>query len=270
MSSLSVAIVTYRTPPALLRRALDSLAAALEAARAQALLDHAQVFVIDNGDTPEVAQAIDGSRIALPAIELLRGQGNVGYARANNLVLDRLRSDVHLVMNPDVELAADSLAEGLKAFATHPEVGMVAPAVFDADGTRQYLCKRYPSAFVLFLRGFAPTALQRPFANALASYEMRDVIADRFVQDVPLASGCFMLVRTALFKRLNGFDARFFLYFEDYDLSVRLAHEARIAYVPTVRIVHHGGEASRKGLRHVAMFMSSARRFFSRHGWKIV
>jgi GT2 family glycosyltransferase len=99
---------------------------------------------------------------------------------------------------------------------------------------------------------------------------MRDALGSELVTGVPLASGCFMLVRTALLTRLGGFDPRFFMYFEDYDLSVRIGRESEVAYQPRTRIVHHGGEAARKGWRHVAWFARSAWRFFARHGWKIV
>jgi GT2 family glycosyltransferase len=122
---------------------------------------------------------------------------------------------------------------------------------------------------VLFLRGFAPRVLRERNAPALARYEMRDLPADRVYSPVPLASGCFMLMRTALFRRVGGFDPRFFMYFEDYDLSLRLGREAAWGYVPGARIVHHGGDASRKGFRHVAWFLRSAWRFFATHGWRI-
>jgi GT2 family glycosyltransferase len=272
MASLSVAIVTYRCDAALFQRALRSLAAAVSAARAQGHLGPVRVHVIDNG--PDDARAALETALgawdgASGALEVHRGHGNIGYGRANNLVLPRLDSTVHLVMNPDVELAPDALAAALGALHAHPEVGLIAPAVRGDDGACQFLCKRYPSVWVLFLRGFAPRALRSRFEAAIGDYEMRDVIGERFLEGVPLASGCFMLLRTALFRQLGGFDPRFFMYFEDYDLSVRLAREASIAYVPEVRIVHHGGEAARKGWRHVAWFVASAWRFFSRHGWKL-
>ena len=270
--ALSVTIVTYRTPPAMLEAALRSLAAAAEVARRSGALLGTSVFIVDNGPGHEHARMAAAARTWPPGsgtIEVLAGHGNVGYGRANNLVLGRLRSDVHLIMNPDVELEPDALRMALAALAEHAGVGLVAPAAFGDDGARQYLCKRYPSLWVLFLRGFAPRALRRRHASALDHYEMRDVIADRFVAGVPLASGCFMLARTPLFVRLGGFDPRYFMYFEDYDLSLRIGREAQVAYVPQARIVHHGGEAARKGARHVAWFVRSAWRFFSRHGWKI-
>ena len=145
---------------------------------------------------------------------------------------------------------------------------MVAPAAYGEDGRMQYLCKRYPSLWVLFLRGFAPERMRRRHAAALEAYEMRDVIGEHFLSGVPLASGCFMLVRTELLRRVGGFDPRYFMYFEDYDLSLRIGREAHVAYVPQARIVHHGGEAARKGARHVGWFVASAWKFFARHGWR--
>jgi hypothetical protein len=121
----------------------------------------------------------------------------------------------------------------------------------------------------LLLRGFAPYWLRRHFGARLDYYEMRDLINERdLVWDPPIVSGCFMLFRTEVLKRLGGFDPRFFLYFEDFDLSLRAGEVARIAYVPSVRIVHHGGGAARKGLRHVRMFVVSAVRFFNKQGWR--
>ncbi len=270
--ALSATIVTYRSSAPLLARTLASLAAAVERARAAGLLGEVAVFLVDNGPD-EARGALREALREWPArageLELVAGHGNVGYGRANNLVLDRLASDFHLVMNPDVELDRDALAAALRVLAAHPEIGLAAPDAHGDDGARQYLCKRYPSVWVLFLRGFAPEGLRRRFARALDDYEMRDVIADDLVAGVPLASGCFMLLRTALFRRLGGFDPRFFLYFEDYDLSLRVGREASVAYVPAARIVHHGGEAARKGPRHVAWFLRSAWRFFATHGWKI-
>lgn len=269
---LSVAVVTYRPDPTLLARTLATLAESVAAARASGLVGECALYLVDNGPPgalPEVRRALAAWPQAAGSAELVSGHGNVGYGRANNLVLGRLDSDLHLVMNPDVEVGRAAIGAAIAAMAAHPEVGLVAPAVFGEDGERQYLCKRFPSVWVLFLRGFAPEILRRRFRRELDAYEMRDAIGEHFVAGVPLASGCFMLLRTAIFRRLGGFDPRYFMYFEDFDLSVRAGREAALAYVPEARIVHHGGEAAAKGARHVAWFVRSAWRFFSVHGWKL-
>ena len=264
--ALSATLVTYRPEPELLGRALASLAASALRAREEGLLGELSVFVVDNG--PDAGrEVVRRAMAAWPAssgkLELIAGQGNVGYGRANNLVLGRTARDFHLVMNPDVELDREALAAGLRVMATRPDAGLLAPDARGEDGERQYLSKRYPSPWVLFLRGFAPRALRKHNANALARYEMRDVVDRGEIAPVLLASGCFMLMRSSLFERLRGFDPRYFLYFEDYDLSLRMGREAAVLFVPSMRIVHHGGEAARKGLRHVTWFIDSAWRFFA-------
>ena len=269
---LSVAIVTFDPDAGLLRGTLRSLATSALLARERGLLSSIELCVVDNGPDgarPRIDAALTEWPAPLGPATRLEGHGNVGFGRANNLALARADSDFHLVLNPDVELEAEALSAALAALGEHADVGLVAPAVFDDHGERQYLCKRYPTVWVLFLRGFAPAFLRQRFAHALADYEMRDAIADRFVKGIALASGCFMLLRTPLLRRLGGFDPRFFMYFEDYDLSLRAGREAAIAYVPQARVVHHGGNAARKGWRHVAWFVSSAARFFSRHGWRL-
>jgi GT2 family glycosyltransferase len=78
-----------------------------------------------------------------------------------------------------------------------------------------------------------------------------------------------MFARRDELAAVGGFSPDYFLYFEDYDLSIRLRRRSRIAYVNRVRIVHHGGEAAKKGRTHVRLFLTSALRFFRTHGWKI-
>ena len=266
----SASLVTFQSDPAVLGRALASLGRAIEHARERGSMGEATVFVVENDeDAGEAhARALGAFPSAAGTLERLRGHGNVGYGRGNNLALARASSDVHLVMNPDVEVAPDALAAALAALEAHPHVGLAAPSVSGPDGAPQYLCKRYPSVWVLFLRSFAPAAWRRRFAATLERYEMRDVIGERYLEGVPLASGCFMVGRTALLRRIGGFDPGFFMYFEDYDLTLRAAREAAVAYVPEARIVHLGGHSARKGWRHVGWFVRSAWRFFSRHGWK--
>jgi GT2 family glycosyltransferase len=268
---LSATIVTYRPDIAVLERSVASLAAAVARGHDVGVISEAVLYVVDNGAGDALGPIAQAAKAFATAgtLEILHGHGNVGYGRANNLVLPRLDSDVHLVMNPDVELDRDALVAAIEELQLDTRIGAVAPAVRGPLGERQYLCKRYPTVWVLFLRGFAPAFIRKRFSAPLDRYEMRDIADDRAAIPVPLASGCFMLMRTAIFRRVSGFDPRFFMYFEDYDLSLRIGRIALVAYVPQARIVHYGGEASRKGFRHVAWFVRSAWRFFATHGWKL-
>ena len=271
-ASLSVSVVTYDPDLLVLAETLGTLAASLGHARQAGSLDQAEVTVVDNGP---------GDRMAAVLAEMLRhdfepplgarlrtGHGNIGYGRGNNLALLASGADFHLVLNPDVALAADAIHEALRYMAAHPGTAILAPEARDAQGRPLFLCKRYPSVLDLLLRGFVPAALRGWFRARLDRYEMRDLPRTAAASGVPLLSGSFMFCRRAPVAALGGFAQAFFLYFEDFDLSLRAAERGTLAFVPAVRIVHRGGHTARKGPRHVLRFARSAVTFFNRHGWR--
>lgn len=271
-ASLAVSVVTFAPDLAVLERVLASLAASLDEAYRAGKLASARVALVDNGPGDEWSPRLAGLLRALPprpylTAAVLSGHGNVGYGRANNLALLEAGVDCVLVLNPDVIVDASAMTRALAFLDAHPDVGLLAPMARGEDGERQYLCKRMPSVLSLGLRGFAPGFVKRRFAGRLAHYEMRELSDAVPAFDIPIVSGCFMLFRAELFQKLGGFDPQFFMYFEDFDLSLRAGKLARVAFVPQVQVTHFGGHASRKGWRHVRMFVRSAGRFFGKHGW---
>jgi GT2 family glycosyltransferase len=274
VATLSIGIVVYRPDLALLASTLGSLRVAVDVARKDGAADGVAVTLINNGPSEgdELQRLLAASLPPDSGLEVtvVAGQGNVGYGSGHNLAIASSLSEYHLVLNPDVVLEPDALLEALRFLRQHPDVALLAPEVRGRDGRLQYLCRRYPSVLVLLLRGFAPPLVRRRFAGRLARYELRDRLEEPVVRPVPLASGCFMLARRELLAAVGGFSPDYFLYFEDYDLSMRLRPMGEIAYVRKVRITHFGGDTARKGGRHVCMFVRSGLRFFQTHGWKLL
>jgi GT2 family glycosyltransferase len=266
---LSVSVVVYRPDIEQLISTLTGLGAACDALHVERPARPVALYLVDNGGLPDVSVVLDELRSHGISSTIITGHGNVGYGRGHNLAIERSTSSYHLVLNPDIDLASDALKEAVDFLEKHEDAGLLTPWIGDEHGCQQFLCRRYPAVLDLFVRGFLPARARRLFAHRLARYEMRDQISERgVVWDPPIVSGCFMLFRTAVLKQLSGFDARYFLYFEDYDLSLRAHDVTRVVYAPSVRVLHHGGGAARKGSAHVRMFMASAYKFFSRFGWK--
>ncbi|MEQ1517863.1 MAG: glycosyltransferase [Usitatibacteraceae bacterium] len=271
LPTLSVSIVVYFPDTAWLTATYESLVAALVHARRVGAVGRAKVCLVDNGATGSTSPSgaeLEKLCLAFDWVEAstIAGQGNIGYGRANNLAIAHCHdAEFHLVLNPDVKLDDDALANALNYFRLHPECAMISPVATAPHGEELYLAKRFPDLLTLALRGFAPRSLQNIFRARLDHYEHRDSRFDAGLNDVQIASGCFMLVRMDALLRTEGFDPAFFLYFEDFDLSYRISKFAAIARVPDVRIVHAGGSAAAKGWRHRWLFIQSALRFLWKH-----
>ncbi|AMV43441.1 glycosyltransferase family 2 protein [Paraburkholderia caribensis] len=266
---LSISIVVYRPDLALLLSTLESVSTACRTLRVARPSFALRLTIIDNGGLPDIETSLDMLRANGINCEILSGHGNIGYGCGHNLAIENSPYSFHLVLNPDIELDARALASAVDFLDAHPEAGLLTPRIGDDAGQLQFLCRRYPTLVDLFVRGFLPARARRLFDRRLARYEMRDLINERdTVWDPPIVSGCFMVFRTTVLKTLAGFDSRYFLYFEDYDLSLRAHEVTRVVYAPVVRVLHHGGGAARKGSAHIRMFVSSAFKFFNRFGWK--
>lgn len=271
--ALSVSIVLYKTPLAMLRTTMASVLQAVDCAREAGELAQVTIALVDNEADSALLGAMSDWQADMAdrqvGLRLWQGHGNIGYGRGHNRALNDVQSDVHLVLNPDVTLAPDCLLEGLKFLRSQTAVVAVSPRIDPGDGSTSHGCKRYPSVFDLFLRGFAPPALKQRFRKRLDHYAMSELTSEAPVAGIPIISGCFMLFRTEVLQRVGGFHEAYFLYFEDFDLSLRARACGLLAYVPAMRIVHLGGNSARKGLRHIGMFARSGLRFYRSHGWRL-
>ena len=275
MIKLSISIVSYKSPKEELEALFESLLASILFLKQEVDLDVVPIYLIDNSyDTSFCYDELEAKQDQFENLKVklveLRGHGNVGYGRAHNLVLDELVSDLHLILNPDVTLAQDALLNAIKIIHSNHEIKMLSPNASAPSGEKQYLCKRYPSVLTLLLRGALPNWCKNNFSRRLESYEMRELPENKISSGILLVSGCFMLVDTQALKELKGFDKMYFLYFEDFDLSLRMNRLGKVVYAPTVSITHSGGYTSTKGIKHIVIFISSALKFFNKFGWKFI
>jgi GT2 family glycosyltransferase len=268
-TDLSISIVVHELNQPVLERVLACLVKAANEARTAGVLNKASLYLINNSDNHALLDSMPES-VDLSSLELLTktGHGNIGYGRGHNLAITETACDYHLVLNPDVFLQPDALVQGLAWLQSRPETVAVAPAISNGKGEPESACKQYPSVLDLLLRGFAPGFVRRLFQRRLARYSMQALSHNEPTDNIPIISGCCMLWRSSALRALDGFDPRYFLYFEDFDLSLRAHQHGSLSFVPAMRITHLGGNTARKGLRHILMFGRSAIRFFNSHGWR--
>lgn len=228
-------------------------------------LVHAEILLVDNRSTDGTSDFIQQYSTE---IALLFNPRKVGYGANHNLNLQRARGRYFVIMNSDMTVAPNVFAVLRDYMDQHPDVGVVTPKVLNEDGTIQGLNKHYPTLFDLFLRRLLPKFLEHLFQRRLNHYEMRDVGYDH-TYDVPFVSGAFMFCRADLLKSLGGFDAGYFLYFEDVDLCRRVQRTHRTIYCPEVSVVHFWERSAHTDWRYTARFLASATRYFGKWGYRL-
>lgn len=223
-----------------------------------------QLTVVDNSPTDALRSALDG----LPVTYHFYGE-NVGYGRAHNwAIFNAEPSKYHLVLNPDILIPRGTLRSLITFMEERPDAGMVCPRILNDDGSDQYLNKRYPGVTDFFVRRFMPRLFDPLFRRRLDRYEMRDVGYDSPC-DVEVMTGAFMLCRTGVLKAVAGFDPRYFLYLEDFDLSRKFQQEGfRTVYCPEASVIHYWTRGAHKNIRMTMVFIVSMCRYFNKWGWK--
>jgi hypothetical protein len=246
----------------LIREVLDSITCRLP-------LDYNPcLYIVDNNSTDRTTHIAEEFARRYPNIKLILNSQNFGFGKAHNQVIEAVNSRYHVVCNPDILLSGDIFTPLVKFMECWHDIGIVCPKFLNIDGTIQSLNRNHPTVLDLFLRRFLPSSFRPFLKKRLAAYEMQDVGYEKSY-DVPFVSGAFMFCRTDILKAVGGFDERYFLYFEDADLSRKLQiHGYRTVFWPHVTVTHAWERLAHKSLLGSLMFAQSAYQYFQKWGFK--
>jgi GT2 family glycosyltransferase len=252
-ADVAAVIVNYNAGPEL-RTALQSIAAEM-AGRAW------EAVVVDNAST-------DGSSDYVwefaPNARVLRNTVNVGFGRGINQGVAALSAPLILIMNPDCRLEPGAIATMRAELETRRHCAIVGPRVLDPDGTEQGSARGDPDMLTGLFGRTGPLRLLLP-SSAVSRRNVVGNGGDSVTVD--WVSGACMLVRRSAFEEVGGFDARYFLYWEDADLCRRLrARGYETRYVPAAAAVHQVGHSSRTArAASIKAFHESAYLYYTTH-----
>ncbi len=219
-----------------------------------------KLYAVDNCSTDGTPQHISEK---YPQVEVIYNSANTGFGAGHNKIIDLIDSEYHAIINPDIIIRDDVLAKMVEYMDSHPDIGMLSPCIRFPDGRYQVLGKRSPRIKYLIasrMRGDKP-------GKVLSEYAMLDKDPETAF-DIENATGCFMLIRTSLFKEIGGFDERYFMYFEDCDLSREVTKRSRLVYYPEAVVCHEWGRESKKNNKLRIIQIKSMISYFNKWGWK--
>ncbi len=258
---VSVVMVIYHTGPVL----TESLACVL------ADPDVGEFVLVDNGSSPEEAAVIDAAASGDPRVTLLRGQENVGFARAVNMGAQAAHGRTLVVLNPDAFLQDGCVRALVRALKGRPAPCVVGARVLNPDGTEQRGARRGEVTPITSL--LSVTGLSRR-VNQLHGFEVHheDDPTPRKRIAMPTISGACFAMRREDFLGIGGLDTHFFLHVEDVDLCWRVRQAGgEVLFEPGAKVVHLGSTSLTSPLKvefHKGVGLALFFRKRADNGWR--
>jgi len=227
---ISVIIVSWNVCHLL----LDAIASVMCSANGVEL----EVIVVDNGSSDGTPAKV---RDAYPDVIVIEIGANLGFARANNIGMQRSTGDYILLLNPDTRVGRDAIGAMARFMDEHPDVGLVGPMLLSGDGRPQRVAARRSytllSTIVLDIVGLGRIPLFGAFLLARLRYPY-DLQRPGYVEVI---SGAAMMMRASMVRAVGGLSEAFFMCGEDIEFCDRVNSSGyRVYYLPTARIVHYG------------------------------
>ena len=246
---ITASIVTYNDT----EKALN----AINSLKENTINSELKIFVFDNS-----TNAVD-LKITTAADFYLKNKENLGFGGAHNLILNYEMGRYHAVVNPDITVSSDTLSHLAAILDKNPDIAMITPKILNSDGSEQKLPKKNPNLKYIFLGRLA--RLGKVFQKIRDDYTRANEVFEDLT-DIDFCTGCFFLIRSDVFKKVGGFDKRYFMYLEDADLTRQVKKYGRTVFCPDVSVTHEWERGSAKSLKLLFIHLCS---FFKYRGkWK--
>ncbi len=236
MIKLTISIVNYNAGEYLLR-CLGSI---------KKCSDEADIttYVVDN---VSVDDSIKQAKAKFPEVHFIDNSENIGFGRAHNQIIEKLKTDYILILNPDVEIEKGVISRMIDFMEQDDSIGVSTCKVVFPDGKIDLTAHRgFPTLLASILYFLGNDKL----------YHMTGADLNT-IHEVDSVAGAFMLIRKTALDKAHGFDKDYFLYAEEIDLCFRIKKAGfKVMYVPDVKIIHFKGVST--GIKKHSQEISTA------------
>lgn len=222
----------------------------------------AEVIVVDNDSQ-------DGSKEYLtprfPNVKWIANEENLGFSRANNIAFAHAKGEYVLMLNPDTIVTSEAIVKSVSFMDENPAVGAVGVKMLNKDGKFALESRRGIVTPWVSICKAAGLNKRFPKSRLFGHYYMSYLPEDE-INEIEMVSGAFMFLRRSKLDEIGFLDEKFFMYWEDSDLSYRILKSgAKNVYLP-YPILHYKGESSVKSiLKYRYWLYFSLLIFFKKH-----
>lgn len=220
-----------------------------------------EVIVVENGSQDGSAELLAQS---FPGVQVIQNEKNEGFAVACNQGMRVACGEFVLLLNTDTEIYDDGLQVMLDFLREHPSYGLVSPRLVHPNGSTQRTVHAFPNLATPFFFG---TPIERwfPRSKEMQRYFMRDWSQETSA-DIDQPPAACVLIRQSVLDEIGLFDEQFWLFYNDVDLSKRIAAAGwKSRYLAEVRVLHHVGASTKKFAGFVPEWQKNRLAYYRKH-----
>lgn len=223
-----------------------------------------KVLLIDNGSKEELA--IEKKLYPNIKIEVIRNEKNLGFSGGHNIGFQyglKNGFDYVMILNNDTTVDKNLIQELLKPFEKNNSVGVTVPKMYFTAG-HEFHKDRYKKEDLGKVIWYAGGATD--WGNIISYHLGVDEIDNgQFDKEgeTEFASGACMLIKREVLQKVGGFNEKYFLYYEDGDLNMRIKKAGyKILYIPKAILWHNNAGSSGSGSTLQDYYISRNRMLF--------
>ena len=228
--------------------------------------ENIDIFIVDNASKDNSVALLQS--LEQDNIHLIQSQQNLGFGAGCNLAVRHIiGSSPILFLNPDVRLYKNSIQNVMDCYGRQPGRMIWGGVTCDIDGKPDGKSAwKEPSLFGLFCWALCLDPVLKFFGGHNPDGYGKDAISGE--RTVDAVSGCFLLIDPSLFRKLQGFDERFFMYSEEIDLCRRArALGAQPLVTDQARLIHIGSKTLSSFNKLYYLYRSKLKYFHKHWGW---
>lgn len=200
-----------------------------------------EIIVVDNHSNDD--QLIEFISL-FSQVRFVENQGNFGFSHGCNIGAANSKGDFILFLNADIVISEQSLFELVNSKKLHPQFSVLSCKHIGVTGKEEQINRLFPDFLTIF--GFT-RAITRLFGS-------KSLINSVPISEVEWVSGSVLLIDAPTFRRINGWDERLWLYYEDVDICKRVNKSGgKVGIIKNTTVIHNHGGSTRINIQTTSL-----------------
>ena len=225
-----------------------------------------EIILIDNCSKDNTIRFV---RSNYPKVRIHRNKDIKGFGANNNYGFYLAKGEYIFICNPDIIVLPNAINNLFRFYKTYPHIGILCPQLLNTDKSYQASVRKFHTFKILVTR-LLTKAKDTSTNKIIRNYLMIDLDRDK-IQPIDWALGAAMFMHRNVYKKLCGFDERFFLYVEDVDLCLRAwLSGLPVIYNPQSVMIHDHQRRSSRIINKYFFYHCRSMMYFLYKHWTLL